>query len=118
VIACVAAFFGVSQSQLASRSRSTRYGHPRQLAMYLCRRYTNASLSEIGRYFGRKHASVANAIQKVEGDILARAPLRYQVEELAARLEGRREADVPIRRRPREPRPETSPAPPGSGAGR
>jgi chromosomal replication initiator protein len=118
VITCVAAFFGVSESQLASRSRSTRYGRPRQLAMYLCRRYTNASLSEIGRYFGRKHASVANAIQKVERDILARAPLRYQVEELAARLEGRREGDGSVRRRPREPRPETSPAPPGSAAGR
>lgn len=118
VIACVAAFFGVSQSQLASRSRSTRYGHPRQLAMYLCRRYTNASLSEIGRYFGRKHASVANAIQKVERDILARAPLRYQVEELAARIEGRREAEASLRRRPRESRPETSPAPPGSAAAR
>jgi hypothetical protein len=86
--------------------------------MYLCRRYTNASLSEIGRYFGRKHASVANAIQKVERDILARAPLRYQVEELAARLEGRREADGSVRRRPREPRSETSPAPPESAAAR
>ncbi len=116
VIACVAAFFGVSPSQLASRSRGMRFGHPRQLAMYLCRRYTDASLSEIGRYFGRKHASVANAIQKVERDILARAPLRYQVEELAARLEGRREAETGVRRPAREPKPETAPARPGSAA--
>lgn len=89
VIACVAAFFGVSRTQLATRSRGGRFGHPRQLAMYLCRRYTDASLSEIGRHFTRGHPAVANAVQKVERAILQRAPLRYQVEELAARLEGR-----------------------------
>jgi chromosomal replication initiator protein len=121
VIACVATFFGVSPSQLASRSRAVRFGRPRQLAMYLCRRYTDASLSEIGRYFDRGHASVANAIQKVERDVLARAPLRYQVEELAARIEGRREAQPRVRRPApvrAEPRPESAPARPGSAAGR
>jgi chromosomal replication initiator protein len=89
VIACVGGFFGVTHAQLASRSRGERMRHPRQLAMYLCRRYTDASLSEIGRAFGRNHPAVANAIQRVERAILERAPLRYQVEELAARLEGR-----------------------------
>jgi chromosomal replication initiator protein len=97
VIACVAAFFGTSRAQLASRSRAERFRHPRQLAMYLCRRYTDASLSEIGRSFGRGHPAVANAIQRVERALLERAPLRYQVEELAARLEGRREARPRVR---------------------
>ena len=89
VLASVGGFFGVSRSQLASRSRSERIRLPRQLAMYLCRRYTDASLSEIGRALGRNHPAVANAIQRVERAILERAPLRYQVEELAARIEGR-----------------------------
>jgi chromosomal replication initiator protein len=89
VIGCVGGFFGVTRVQLASRSRAERLRHPRQLAMYLCRRYTDASLSEIGRVFGRNHPAVANAIQRVERAILERAPLRYQVEELAARIEGR-----------------------------
>jgi chromosomal replication initiator protein len=120
VIACVAAFFGVSRAQLASRSRGERFRHPRQLAMYLCRRYTDASLSEIGRSFGRGHAAVANAAQKVERAILERAPLRYQVEELAARLEGRREASP--RLRPKAATEAPAPAPdrarPGSAGAR
>jgi len=99
VIDVVASFFGISRAQLASRSRAERFGHPRQLAMYLCRRYTDASLSEIGRCFGRGHPAVANAVQKVERAILERAPLRYQVEELAARLEGRREPRPRVTRR-------------------
>jgi len=102
VIACVGAFFGVTRAQLAARTRTERVKVPRQLAMYLCRRYTDASLSEIGRVFARNHPSVANAIQRTERAILERAPLRYQVEELAARLEGRSEARPKARPAERE----------------
>ena len=90
VVGCVVTFFGVARHQLASRSRRRDVLVPRQLAMYLCRRYTDASLSEIGRALGRDHPAVANAIRVVERGILERAPLRYQVEELAARLERER----------------------------
>jgi len=90
VIDCVSSFFGVSRSQLASRSRRRDVLVPRQLAMYLSRRYTDATLSEIGRALGRDHPAVANAVRVVERAILERAPLRYQVEELASRLERRR----------------------------
>jgi chromosomal replication initiator protein len=62
---------------------------PRQLAMYLCHRYTQASLTEIARAFDRDHPSVSNAISVVERGILERAPLRYQVEALTAKLEER-----------------------------
>jgi chromosomal replication initiator protein len=120
VIGCVGSFFGVTRVQLASRSRAERLRHPRQLAMYLCRRYTDASLSEIGRLFGRNHPAVANSIQRVERAILERAPLRYQIEELAARLEGRASDRRPVPassdRRPasaasdRRPRPTERPA--------
>jgi chromosomal replication initiator protein len=120
VIDCVASFFGISRAQLASRSRAERFGHPRQLAMYLCRRYTDASLSEIGRCFGRGHPAVANAVRKVERAILERAPLRYQVEELAARLEGRREPRPRVTPTARREAPALAPdrAPPGSVAAR
>jgi chromosomal replication initiation ATPase DnaA len=57
--------------------------------MYLCRRYTDASLTRIGRAFDRDHPAVGNAIASVERRILERAPLRYQVEALSARVEDR-----------------------------
>jgi chromosomal replication initiator protein len=90
VIRTVADFFGVSIDQLSSRSRKRSVLLPRQLAMFLSRRYTDASLTEIGRALGRDHPAVRNAIQVVERAILERAPLRYQVEELASRIERRR----------------------------
>jgi chromosomal replication initiator protein len=119
VLACVGGFFGVTRSQLASRSRSERVRLPRQLAMYLCRRYTDASLSEIGRALGRNHPAVANAIQRVERAILERAPLRYQVEELAARLEGRsNERRLTPKAPPEERAAAHARAHPGSGGAR
>jgi chromosomal replication initiator protein len=90
VIRAVSDFFGVSIEELSSRSRKRSILVPRQLAMFLSRRYTNAPLAEIGRALGRDHPAVRNAIQVVERAILERAPLRYQVEELASRIEKRR----------------------------
>jgi len=89
VIAVAAAFFGTTPAVLASRSRRRDVLRPRQLAMYLCRRYTDASLARIGRAFDRDHPAVSHAVATVERQILERAPLRYQVEALAARLEER-----------------------------
>ena len=40
---------------------------PRQIAMYLCKNLTTASLPEIGRSFGGKHHStVIHSIKKIE----------------------------------------------------
>lgn len=87
VVRVVARAFETTPAALASRSRRRDVLLPRQLAMYLARRYTPASLQEIGRAVGREHPAVSNAIGVVEKAILERAPLRYQVEALAARLE-------------------------------
>lgn len=87
VINVVAAFFKTRPDLMASRSRRRDVLVPRQLAMYLCRRYTDAPLAVIGRSLGRDHPAVSNAVKGVERRILERAPLRYQVEALCARLE-------------------------------
>ncbi len=87
VIDLVATASGATAAALASRSRRRDVLLPRQIAMYLCKRYTSASFQEIGRALGRDHSSVKNAVAKVERGLLERAPFRYQVEALAARLE-------------------------------
>ena len=88
VVASVATYFKQPPDSLAARSRRRDVLLPRQLAMYLCDRYTNASLSQIGAALGRDHSAAANAVRKIERRILESAPLRYQVEALFARLDG------------------------------
>jgi chromosomal replication initiator protein len=83
----VAAFFRTTPEILASRSRRRDVLVPRQLAMYLCRRFTDDPVGVIARSFGRNHTAVANAEKVIARDVLERAPLRYQVEALSERLD-------------------------------
>jgi chromosomal replication initiator protein len=54
-------------TDLKSRNNSKSMAMPRQVAMYLCKTLTHASLPEIGRSFGGKHHStVIHSIRKVE----------------------------------------------------
>jgi len=87
VMEVVAAFFRTTPEALASRSRRRDVLVPRQLAMYLCRRFTDEPVGAIARCFGRNHTAVANAEKVIARDILERAPLRYQVEALSERLD-------------------------------
>lgn len=87
VVGVVAAYFKTTPVAMASRSRRRDVLVPRQLAMYLCRRYTECSLQQIGDALGRDHPSVSHALRAVEHAMLERAPLRYQVEALVERLD-------------------------------
>jgi chromosomal replication initiator protein len=62
----VCALFGLDPEALKSDARARAVAHPRMLAMYLARRHTAASYSEIGRFFGgRNHSTVISAEKKV-----------------------------------------------------
>ncbi len=87
IIESVAGFFQTSPASLASRSRRRDVLLPRQLAMYLCRRYSDASLADIGRLLNRDHPSVANAVRKIERQLLENVRMRYQVEALIRHLD-------------------------------
>jgi chromosomal replication initiator protein len=87
VIEVVAAFFQTTPESLASRSRRRDVLVPRQLAMYLCRRFTDAPVGEIAGHFGRNHTAVTNGEKVIARAMLERAPLRYQVEALCERLD-------------------------------
>jgi len=87
VVETVAAYFKKRPEELAARGRRRDVLVPRQLAMYLGHRYTGVSLSEIGAALGRNHSAAANAVRKVERQILENAPLRYQMEALCSRLD-------------------------------
>ncbi len=63
----VADYYNLKLVDLKSRNNSKSVAMPRQIAMYLCKSLTHASLPEIGRSFGGKHHStVIHSIRKVE----------------------------------------------------
>jgi chromosomal replication initiator protein len=63
----VSDYYQLKLGELKSRNNSKSIAMPRQIAMYLCKALTNASLPEIGRSFGGKHHStVIHSIRKIE----------------------------------------------------
>ncbi len=63
----VAERFQIKQAQLKERSNTKKIVYPRQVAMYLVKELTGASLPEIGRAFGGKHhTTVIHSINKIE----------------------------------------------------
>ena len=63
----VSYYYQMKVGDLKSRNNSKSIAMPRQVAMYLCKNLTNASLPEIGRSFGGKHHStVIHSIKKVD----------------------------------------------------
>ncbi len=59
--------FGMRGPDLKQRSNSRAVAYPRQIAMYLVKQLTSASLPEIGRQFGGKHhTTVLHSIHKIE----------------------------------------------------
>jgi len=63
----VSDYYQLKIADLKSRNNSKSVAMPRQVAMYLCKALTHASLPEIGRSFGGKHHStVIHSLKKVE----------------------------------------------------
>ncbi|MCO5223208.1 MAG: chromosomal replication initiator protein DnaA [Thermomicrobiales bacterium] len=80
VIATVAEKCGVTVEAMKGRNRAQEIVMPRQIAMYLMREETGASLAEIGRALGgRDHTTVIHGIEKIEARLQEDAALRTRV---------------------------------------
>jgi chromosomal replication initiator protein len=62
-----AGYFNIPIHDLTTGSKKRSHSYPRQVAMYLARKYTDLSFKEIGGFFGNKdHSTVIHAIRKIE----------------------------------------------------
>ena len=79
--------FGVTLDELVSPRRSQAVAYPRQVAMYLSRELTDASLPMIGKQFGgRDHTTVIHAKDKITRLIREDRSVYNLVQELTARI--------------------------------
>ena len=83
----VAEHFDVRLADMTSKRRPASIAFPRQVAMYLARELTKASLNEIGDAFGgRDHGTVLHANRTIEEKMKADEKLRRIVTYLAEKL--------------------------------
>ncbi len=85
----VAENFGMKISDLKQKNNSRNVVVPRQIAMYLAKQMTEASLPEIGRQFGNKHhTTVMHSIAKIDEQRRADKDLHRTLNKLQEQLNG------------------------------
>jgi chromosomal replication initiator protein len=85
----VAEQFGMRVAELKQRNNSRAVVVPRQIAMYLAKQLTEASLPEIGRQFGGKHhTTVMHSIGKIDEQRRADKNLNSTLNKLQETLNG------------------------------
>jgi len=83
-----ASFFNIKVSDLKSKRRTRDISVPRQIAMYICREYTQASLPEIGKQFGGKdHTTVIFSHKKITKIMQENGNLTKDVQRLIQTIE-------------------------------
>ena len=79
----VAEYFQISVEDLKSKKRNSNISFPRQIAMFLCRKFTDESFPKIGIEFGGKdHSTVMHSCEKIEREIKTNKDLADTIDKL------------------------------------
>jgi chromosomal replication initiator protein len=85
----VCKYFKIDMEAVKSKSRKKTVSHPRSIAIYLCRRYTEKSLESIGHSFNRNHSTILYDYEKIKKNIKIDGSIRREVEFLCRHIEDR-----------------------------
>ena len=86
----VCKYYNCSIKDIVSRSRKRNFVRPRQMAIYLSRRYTDAPLQSIGKAFNRYHATALHSIHRIERGLKENSSIQKQVDFFHQKLESGR----------------------------
>jgi chromosomal replication initiator protein len=70
IVDVVAEHYELTSQEIFSKNRTAKIAYPRHIAIYLCKKYLDMSLTEIGKSFGgRDHTTIINSINRIEKEI-------------------------------------------------
>lgn len=79
----VAKYFNIPEASLKEKKRSQNIAIPRQIAMYLSRELTDASLPQIGNAFGgRDHTTVMYAHSKIKAEARKQETMKALIDDI------------------------------------
>jgi len=79
--------FSISPADIISASRKQRIVKPRQMAIFLSRKYTDQPIKTIGTSFNKYHATAIYAINAVEKELKLKSVLSNQIKYLSKKIE-------------------------------
>ncbi len=79
--------FSISEKDIISSSRKKRIVKPRQMAIFLSRKYTDLSIKKIGKSFNKYHATAIYSINTIEKELKLKGALFEQMNYLSRKIE-------------------------------
>jgi chromosomal replication initiator protein len=86
VIETVCRYYKVDARALRGKARDKEVVRPRQVAMYLMRQKTQASLVDVGRELGRDHSTVLHGCERIQAEAQADVQLRRDLDAIEEML--------------------------------
>ncbi len=87
IIEVIAEHFNITTNDIYSVNKSRNIAYPRQIAMFLCRKLTDYSLSDIGKIMGnRDHTTILHGIDKVEKNIKKDPSMQNTIDVLTKKI--------------------------------
>ena len=86
IMNAVCKHYNIKLKDLKGTSRAKQFSVPRQISMYLIRRYANLGFREISQIFGKDHSTAVHAYKKIETDIENDPELKRSVESIREQL--------------------------------
>lgn len=87
IINVVGEHFDLTVTEIFSDNRRRNIAYPRQISMYLCRKLTSISLSEVGKMMGnRDHSTILHGCNKIETDLKKDATLQNTIDILIKKI--------------------------------
>jgi chromosomal replication initiator protein len=83
----VGRYFKLTPEEIVSRSRKRTFLYPRNLSIYLSKKFTNQTCESIGRAFNRDYSSIIHAVSAVEKSLKRNQEVSRQLNYLSAELE-------------------------------
>ncbi len=89
IIDIVCKFYNVKKEEILARKRTKQIAEARQIAMYLITEFINIPLESVGNIFGKDHATVIYAKNKIQDDIKKSKKLDVEINDLKKMIEGK-----------------------------
>jgi len=89
IIDIVCKFYNIKKEEVLARKRTKDVAEARQIAMYLISEYMSLPLESIGNIFGKDHATVIYAKNKVIDDMKKSKKLEIQINDIKQMIEGK-----------------------------
>lgn len=88
IIRTVSEYYGLTEKQLRSKSRTKNIANARHISMYLCRKHLDLSYLQIGKEFGnRDHSTVSSAFEKIENNLKTNESYARAIAEIESKLQ-------------------------------